>query len=91
VLGIALMRERKPQLAVESFLAALKSQPDHAAAFNSLGVALQVLGRQPQAQGCFERALALDPGFAPARRNLALSRQDGTATGMDLDAAVPAT
>ena len=39
---------------------------------DNLGVALQALGRDAEAEAAFERALALDPSFAPALAHLAL-------------------
>ncbi len=40
---------------------------------NNLGEAYRALGRLPEAQACYQRALTLDPGFAAAHYNLGLT------------------
>jgi Flp pilus assembly protein TadD len=45
--------------------------PDSAAAHNDLGIALASLGDLSHAAEHFRRAVALDPAFDEARRNLA--------------------
>jgi Flp pilus assembly protein TadD len=49
--------------------------PDSVQPLNNLGVALASLGRLDEAIAQFERALAIQPGFEDARRNLAFARE----------------
>jgi len=56
---IALMRE------------GLRLCPNNPAAHNDLGVALMLRGNDGEAERHFRHALQLDPGYVPARRNLA--------------------
>ena len=51
--------------------------PGHAAAWNSLGFALDELGRPREAAAAYERALAADPGYWQAAHNLGLLRLRG--------------
>ena len=56
---------------------AVRLDPNDAAAHNNLGIALGSVGRLDEARRAFERALALQPGFEDARRNLDLARGAG--------------
>lgn len=49
---------------------AASTNPPRAAAFDLLGQALQAAGRTHDARAAFERALLIDPNFAPARAHL---------------------
>ena len=68
-------RRGRADLAAEHLQAALKREPDHPAALNSLGV--QALGRQePEAAAhFFARAAASDPKAAPLWINLAKAQR----------------
>jgi tetratricopeptide (TPR) repeat protein len=48
--------------------------PDAAAAWNSLGFALDELGRPQEALAAYENALRADRGYWPAAHNLGLAR-----------------
>lgn len=55
--------------------ATLQQSPDKARVWNNYGVALRMEGRVEEAREAYRRALALDPAFAPARKNLGLPPQ----------------
>ncbi|HEV7232720.1 MAG TPA: tetratricopeptide repeat protein, partial [Sphingorhabdus sp.] len=59
-------------LAIESFRAETRINPDSADAYNGLAVAYGRIGRDDLAQRYFETALAKDPMNAKASANLAL-------------------
>lgn len=63
-------------LAIESFRAEIRINPDNADAYNGLAVAYGRIGRTDLAQRYFETALANDPSNAKAQTNLA--RLNGT-------------
>lgn len=48
----------------------LTQSPDKPRVLNNYGVALRLEGRELEARAAFLRALALDPAFEPARKNL---------------------
>ncbi len=56
----------------QMFEAGLAAFPGNPAGLNRLGYANRRLGRFAEAQGAYERALALDPNFADAERNLGI-------------------
>ncbi len=55
--------------------ATLQQSPQKARVWNNYGVALRMEGKPAEAREAYARALQLDPGFAPARRNLGLPPQ----------------
>ena len=57
--------------AIEELSAAIRIQPDYAAAYIDLGAALQGAGRLDEATRVLRRAVELDPGSATANYNLA--------------------
>ena len=61
--------------AESEFRAVLQLAPESVETLNNMGVALASLGRLQEAVDVFERALALQPDFADARRNLEMARQ----------------
>ncbi len=58
-------------LAIESFRAEIRSNPDNADAYNGLAVAYGRIGRDDLAQRYFETALAKDPSNEKVQANLA--------------------
>lgn len=67
-------------MAIESFRAESRANPDNADAYNGLAVAYSRIGRDDLAQRYFETALAKDPANTKAMANLAkLTGDDGRA------------
>lgn len=66
---LAASRDRAPE-ALAQVEQVLRESPDMVEAHNLLGVLHARLGRGEAAAAAWRRALALDPGYAPARRNL---------------------
>ena len=60
--------KRSPRIAQRSSL-----KPDHATAWNNLGLALQAMNRVPEAIAAYRQALSVTPRFAHAHWNLALA------------------
>src|SRR5437773_987118 len=52
--------------------AAVEASPNNVVAWNELGVTLRMRGRFKDAVDAYDRAIAADPNFAPAHRNLAI-------------------
>ena len=76
--------ERAPHYAAaDYFRQALAQEPRSVLAHNSLGTSLARLGRQDEAAREFEAALAIDPSYPPAWRNLA--RWRGQTQGPDAE------
>jgi tetratricopeptide (TPR) repeat protein len=75
--------------AARHYLLATQIRPDHVAAINGLGAALTKMNRLVEAVALFEEALRIDPGFAPARENLAAVRAAMEQTASDLPVAQP--
>jgi spermidine synthase len=68
--GADLLEAGQYRAAIAPLAAAVALLPDSAPALNDLGVALASIGRVSEARDYFQRAVARDPGFAEARRNL---------------------
>jgi len=64
------------QAAIQSLTIQLRQSPRDLKALNLLGIALTESGQARQANGRFQEALALDPHFYPARKNLAINEFD---------------
>jgi len=76
-------QRRRLDQGVEEYIASLRDNGDRPEAHHNLGVLFQQLGRGPDAEGEFRKALDIDPNFAPAAVTLAdLYR----ATGRDAEA-----
>jgi Tfp pilus assembly protein PilF len=57
--------------ALDEFETALRHDPEQYMAHNSLGELLMKQEKGPEAKAHFEQALRIDPGYTPAKRNLA--------------------
>lgn len=70
-LGVLLIQtsDRREE-ALDHFEAAVRIEPGNVDALNSLAIACAELGRLDRARECWQRALAIDPGFEMARENL---------------------
>ncbi len=69
-LGLALIRNGKPELALAEFGRALALEPASAMAMHNRGLALLLLGQKEAARADFERALERDPCLFDALWNL---------------------
>src|SRR5207253_145192 len=79
--GVALWEAGRRAGAIAEYQAALRIQPDDAAAQNNLAASLQQMGRAREAIPHYEAALKLKPDYAEAHSNraLALARASGRA------------
>ena len=69
-LGTSYLSDGNYQRAESALRETLRLRPDDARAHNNLGIALASTGRLSEAIDHWRRALAIDPGFADAQRNL---------------------
>ncbi len=76
-------------LAIESFRAEIRVNPESADAYNGLAVAYGRIGRGDLAQRYFETALAKEPGNGKAQANLARLTGDDVSTVQLAEAALP--
>jgi Tfp pilus assembly protein PilF/4-amino-4-deoxy-L-arabinose transferase-like glycosyltransferase len=83
-LGLAYIRQGRPDLGARELEKAISFDPEYAEAYSGLGFALQRQGKLDEAIGCFEKAIALKPQLDEAHNNLgAIYLQQGR-----LDAAI---
>ena len=66
------LHEQKFDRAVSLFRLVLVNDPDHVQTYGNLGLALAGLGQRANALASLDRALELDPAYAPARGNRAV-------------------
>lgn len=71
--GMSLVKEGRFDEAISAFKHDLESDPQNAALLNLIGAAYSLKGDFEQANIYLLRSLQTDPGFEPARRNLAIS------------------
>jgi Flp pilus assembly protein TadD len=69
-LGVLAGRSEAPQDALRYFETSLRLNPNQPAVLNQVGVLRLQGGDAAAAREAFSRALAVDPGYEPARKNL---------------------
>jgi tetratricopeptide (TPR) repeat protein len=67
--AFAMMQQRAWLSALEGFQAVIALHPTHTQSYGNMGICYAYLGRKQEALAAFERALALDPHYAPALVN----------------------
>jgi tetratricopeptide (TPR) repeat protein len=67
--AFALMEKRQWQQALEGFQAVVALNPHHPQSYGNMGICYGYLGHKQEALAAFDRALTLDPNYAPARLN----------------------
>lgn len=68
----AALEEGQTDSACVGFEAVIQLVPRHYPSWANLGAALMALGKRGEAVGCLQRALELEPGYLPAKKNLDL-------------------
>ena len=63
-------------LAIQSYLKALKIKPDYAQAYNNIGVSLRTTGQLEPAIESYKQALIMRPDYSQAFNNLGIALQD---------------
>ena len=73
------MKDKKYTKAILGFEKVLGQNPNHPQSHGNIGLCYAYLGKKDEALAAYERALELDPGYAPAKQNMLalLSLQDG--------------
>lgn len=74
-LGLAILKDGRPEESVQCQREALRLDPCNAEALNNLGIALHGLNAMPEAENHFRGALRLVPGHCNAMLNLGVIRQ----------------
>jgi len=74
--GMRLVQQRHLDEAIETFNQGLHSDPNNVVLLNAVGAAYTLKQYTGEAQRYFLKALSIDPQFAPARKNLALTYFD---------------
>lgn len=68
--GYTLLRDQRVDEAIGLFRLNVEQYPGSYNVFDSLGEALAQKGELREAIGCFEQAIKLNPGYAPAAENI---------------------
>lgn len=71
--GVRLVQQKRIDEAIQTFKQGLRQDPRNAVLLNALGAAYSLENDAKEADRDFLAALRIDPQFAPARRNLAIS------------------
>lgn len=72
-LGMSLVKEGRVDEAISHFKNGLTTDPQNALLLNVVGATYTLKGESQQAEGYLLLSLQADPGFVPARKNLAIS------------------
>ena len=83
--GIGLAEQGEPARAEPYLRRSVRQAPDRPKTHFNLGEVLAELGRSDEAVTCFERALFLDPSYAPARRRLAALQREAASEQPSMD------
>jgi len=75
-MGNALKEQGKLDEAIAAYNKALSIKPDHAEAYNNMGVTLQDQGKLGEAIAAYNKALSIKPDYAEAYCNMGLALQD---------------
>jgi len=70
--GIELVKAGRLDEALQEFQSGLRSEPLNLVILNAIGATYSMKGDAVQARSYFLKAVQIDPGFSPARRNLAI-------------------
>ena len=68
--GLIHHENKRYDLAISKYLAALRQNPDYAGVYNNLGMAYQAVGRPNDAEKAYRQAIVLNDDFAKAHDNL---------------------
>jgi tetratricopeptide (TPR) repeat protein len=71
--GVALMNDGDNEAAVETFIQALRFQPNYATAYHNLGTAYFYLRQFEKAAGAFQTAIRLYPEYSEAHNQLGVT------------------
>jgi tetratricopeptide (TPR) repeat protein len=74
--ALTYVEQQKFQAAIQSLTGELQQHPRNLNALNLLGIALTGSGQPQKAAAKFKQALAINPRFYPARKNLAINEFD---------------
>jgi Cytochrome c biogenesis factor len=85
LLGSVLMEQGERAESIAQLTEAVRLRPKSAEAGNALGEAYKAFDDPKAARLAFEKAVALDPGFAPAQVNLGLLQVDAGEFGASAD------
>ncbi len=69
------LTDRDFETAADMFKRVLSENPNHVQSYGNLALAYAGLGRRAAAMECFDKALALDPGYEPALINRRVTEQ----------------
>jgi tetratricopeptide (TPR) repeat protein len=72
--GVQLARQGQLDEAIRTFDRGLVVDPRNVLLLDAIGAAYNLEGKFVTAEGFFVRSLQIDPGFVPARKNLAITR-----------------
>ncbi len=72
-MGMSLVKEGRLDEAISTFKNGLSSDPQSTVLLNVIGATYSLKGDFDQADGYLLKSLQIEPGFVPARKNLAIS------------------
>ena len=82
--ALSCLTAKNYEAAIDFFRQVIKTQPRHVQSFGNMGIAYGALGNQNLAFECFDRALAIDPSYEPAKRNRKIAEQLKEGEGFNL-------